>query len=314
MRMLRGKLKIALLCACLMVGVLFLWAKTDVDSESAAQDVNELGAAISSESKSQSGVELNQGPRPNALTQRVTNSDSSAGIRIPSKPRMLELAVSASQDDVQQLVIAWPELKEQMQELRSAYAIRANKDEDIAIEAVTNLLKGVEDNNAFAVDKLRNIIFRCEDGYAEKIDCEQVNRWVAKQKESRSPSLFERLEKQAVNGDVYAQYLYTPNLQFAVGSREVNTARDIQLWMERRQRMIEYLVKFAKAGDVGMQFYLAATFEGNYLIKSNPFWSAVFFKQVKLHYGEYHPYENLVELHELDEALIEKARQSFFDS
>ncbi|WP_299775342.1 hypothetical protein [uncultured Pseudoteredinibacter sp.] len=290
-----------------------LWLKAGVDSESAIQDVNEVGTASSGNSKAHGGGELNQGPPQSAPTQRVTDSDNFADTRIPSKPRMLELAVSASQDEVQQLAITWPELKEQMQELRDAFAIRANKDEDIAIEAVTHLLKGVEDNNAFAVDKLRNVIFRCEVGFVEKIDCEQINRWVSKQKESRSPSLFERLEKQAVNGDIYAQYLYTPNLQFAVGSREVNTARDVQLWMGRRQRMLEYLVKFAKAGDVGMQFYLAATFEGNYLIKSNPFWSAVFFKQVKLHYGEYHPYENLVELHKLDEALIEEAREDFFD-
>ncbi|MCV6620364.1 MAG: hypothetical protein OIF51_01270 [Cellvibrionaceae bacterium] len=315
MGILKGKLNITFLCIFLLVGVFLLWQKGSVNSNTSVetgQGADSSRNVIAVDKRKHQLSKANQNHSP---TQRITKSKETPDVSFPAKPKIITMADLATWDEVQQLAVVWPGMKESIREFARSYRFEGSDSKEEVKAVIDLVLEDSAKAKAAALQELRHIIYWCDDGHAGHIDCNQVHKWISKQEEGgKKYSVFEQIEKLATAGDLYAQFIYPHNLHYAARSGEVNTARDIQLWMERRQRMIEYLVKFAKAGEVGAQFYLAATFEENHLIKANPFWSAVFYKQVKLHFGEYHPYENLVELHELDEALIEKARQEFFDN
>lgn len=313
MKFFRGKLTPTLSLMALLIGLFLLWPVESVEPENTGIEKSEINADGGiKESLNSRPHQNNKGRSP---TQRVTDDNRPSGERIPRKPKVLELADSVSEGEIQRLALAWPEMDEQRSDLMRPYLYENNDDEATIKLVVNTVLEDSENDQAMALNQLGNFIYWCEDDSSERVYCNQIKQWIAKQEvDGDEFSVFAWIERLAIAGDLYAQNIYAHNLYSAVVSREVNTARDIQLWQERRQRMITYLIKFAKAGDTGSQYYLASTFSDNFLIKSNPFWAAVFYKQVKLSFGEYFPYDSLVELHQLDERLIEKARQDFFEN
>lgn len=313
--MLKRRLWYSLLIMMVLASVAFLWPERHTISTSPLENKNfdNVSSKLIRSSDSEFVSGLNRSDL--ASSQRVTANHEFEVDRIPSKPKVLVLADSVSDDEVQNLAVVWPEIKSQRSELSKSYRFDYKDSEESVIATLEKMLEDAREGNAYALQELTSLTTSCElDGYIG-VHCDHIGRWYSElESQGERFSAFEALEQLAIDGDIFAQSLYAHNMIFAVGTREVNTARDIQLWQERKQRMITYLIKFSKAGDMGAQFYLGATFEDNRLIKASPFWAAVFYKQLTTTYGQHASYDNLVELHELDEALIEKARQSFFDS
>lgn len=129
-----------------------------------------------------------------------------------------------------------------------------------------------------------------------------------------TPLAIDKLDKLALQGDLLAQSLYHASLLSAVDSFDMNTARDTELWLQRRQRMIGYSLKFAKAGSAQAVKRLAKLYDGGDYIERSPFWAAVFFSQLSL-IGNEGGYElqRLISKNDLDENELEQARQSLFD-
>lgn len=129
-----------------------------------------------------------------------------------------------------------------------------------------------------------------------------------------TPRAIDKLDQLALQGDLKAQSLYHASLLSAVDNFDMNTARDTELWLQRRQRMIGYSLKFARAGSALATKQLAKLFDSSEYIEAQPFWAAVFYSQLSIldNSGDFE-LQGLVSNHDLDEGEIEQARQDLFD-
>lgn len=129
-----------------------------------------------------------------------------------------------------------------------------------------------------------------------------------------TPRAIGKLDELARQGDLLAQSLYHASLLSAVDSFDMNTARDPEIWLQRRQRMIGFSLRFAKAGSKLAAQQLGRLFDDGDYIKPQPFWAAVFYSQSSLLGGNGDlELQRLISKHSFDEIEIEQARQDMFD-
>ncbi|WP_299977609.1 hypothetical protein [uncultured Pseudoteredinibacter sp.] len=130
----------------------------------------------------------------------------------------------------------------------------------------------------------------------------------------RTPRAIDKLDQLALQGDLQAQSLYHASLLSAVDSFDMNTARDTELWLQRRQRMIGYSLKFARAGSALATKQLAELYDSSDYIEAQPFWAAVFYSQLStLDNSGSFDLRRLISNHDLDEGEIEQARNDLFE-
>ncbi|WP_299775340.1 hypothetical protein [uncultured Pseudoteredinibacter sp.] len=130
----------------------------------------------------------------------------------------------------------------------------------------------------------------------------------------RTPRAIDKLDQLALQGDLQAQSLYHASLLSAVDSFDMNTARDTELWLQRRLRMIGYSLKFARAGSALATKQLAKLFDSSDYIEAQPFWAAVFYSQLStLDNSGSFDIQRLISKNGLDEGEIEQARYDLFE-
>lgn len=206
------------------------------------------------------------------------------------------------------------------QRVKSMYArFKWNKkgEEEEKLKVLDDIMKSAKKGDVEALIRVGEIDRSCRVFRRSGEPCSSVRKWKREmRKANKNFSVFDQLDKRAREGDLLAQYNYARSLMDAVVSKDMNTAINGQLWLERRQRMIRYLLKFSKAGSYRAASTMGFVLDNAIFIEPNPFWAAVFFSQTAyLKGGKYQNFPDaLIDKHQLDSDKIENARQTLFGS